>query len=842
MNRRSKRSRDRPPLTVTPPRTPRNTSGAGPSISTPTSRTAAQIQRRNTVPDSPHSVESSIQSEGSAASRVSVLATGTLVPVPRAREKHPSHRPKDHPQREHDEEEGEESQSSADMEVILFPGDHGGDRGGDNISQDSASITETEIHVTSLGGGQLGAPAEEGEEGTVQSVGYSGNYYLAAAARPPGGLETYGSPSFDLDDLDVDPQHGSDQPGGDRLGLVGTPLVIPVGGVETEDLLQPLVPGAHGDEEVPMVPTLIDDEPNNDELNKYIAGRRKAAAMSQMQPLVAAGGPNTAGIQADSVAYAAASLHANRRRNDLRVVALCLAFAVITFVAFIIIIVLDDDDSRIIGPELPTTNVTIAPSIAPSLTRSSSSAPSRTQPSNPSFAPTPGPSIAPVLLPSPNPSPTPSQTPGFSEEELLGILTTFSFDDGEALSDPSSPQFAAFEWLAGNANLDSYSIARILQRHALATFYFSTNGSQWSENELWLSDEDECSWFSRARAVCGPGGQFRRLQLYFNNAQGGIPPEIALLSTLERIDISGGPDRRLSGTLPTELGLLIRLKDVKLQNNDLVGSIPPQYGAWEDLDLLDLSKNQLNSTLPTEIGMWASVTTLDFAGNRLTGSIGSQIGEWPDLQIVSFDDNLFTGPLPTEVGTLKKLAVFSVNRNQLASLPSEIALCDELRFLSLEDNEFSGTLPTELGQLQQLISLSVARNSFVGPIPSELGGLRGLREKLDLSENKFSGRIPSELGQLNGKLRILFLRDNLLTGPVPAELAQLERVNVITLDSNSLTGSMPVEACNDFNKTQPAIFIDCEEVFCPCCNFCCRDGEDCVCRYIDTDDEFLCYF
>jgi hypothetical protein len=865
--------RGKPPLPVPPPS---RTGGRPSSSATPTTHSAQTTLRRGNqnVPDSPaHSLES----EGSAASRVSVLATGTLVPSPRAREVHPSLRATSLTH-----EESQSSSTSNSMQVVLFPGDRGGDRGGDNISESSASSRSNEaariIRVTNLGSGQL-----EETEDTVQTVDSYNNYYPAAAGRLPGGRETITTKSPSFDDMD-DMAHSDDS---DSQSIVrDQPMAV-----ETGDLLQlhnvsgstvppVLFPGAHQGQ---GMPTLM-DEPDMDieALGVENRGRRGGggeAALS-MQPLIAAGGPDSAGTQAASIAYAANRQTNRRRIYDWWVFAVCLALAMIAFVTTMAVVFSDNDDndvSGVIGPELPI-NVTIAPSMSPSLSFS---------PSNElSHAPSATPSVAPVVFPSQQPSRTPSQIPsqtlsntpsqmpsqtlsdtpsqipsqtpsqnpsltpslsqspslGLSEEELLAILISFSFDNGEALMDPGSPQSTAFEWLAGNANLNSYSNAHIIQRHALATFYFSTNGSLWSENELWLSDQDECQWFSQVRAPCDRGGTFKRLELYFNNVQGVVPPEIALLSDLESMDISGGPDGRLNGTLPTELGLLTQLKDFRLQDNDLSGSLPPEFGAWEDLDLIDLSNNRLNSTLPLEIGMWTRVKQLNFAGNRLSGRIGSQIGEWQNLEMLSLDGNLLTGALPTEIGMLDKLETLTMNGNQLTSLPTEIARLQNLRFLSLENNRFMTTLPTELGQLNKLISLSVANNSFIGPIPSELGGLRQLREKLDLSENSFSGQIPSELGRINGSLRMLFLRDNLLTGPIPAEIGRFDKVNVLTLDSNRLTGSMPTEACNVFNRTFPAIFIDCDEVFCPCCNFCCQDGGECTCRYLDTDLDYLCFF
>jgi Leucine-rich repeat (LRR) protein len=858
--------RGKPPLPVPPPGT---AAGERPSPATSTTHTAPGQRGNQNVPDSP---QPSYESEGSAPSRVSVLATGTMVPSPRTREVHPALR--------------QQTQSSSDMQVVLNPpGDHGGDRGGDNISESENSGNDPRnIRVTNLGSGQL-----EATEDKVQAVDYYNNYYqVAAAGSLPGGLETGMSSSFDQDMDYLDEQ--GDAETGDLLQLHNVSTGYPESGMLFSD-----AQGTRRDEAVPTMPTLTNerDIESNGMGNR---GRRRegggaaAATALSMQPLIAVGGPDAAGTQAANVAYTA-SRQAGRRNHDWRVYAvILLALAMIAAVVTTITLLSNDSgngSSGIIGPEFPVMNGTITPSSSPSLTFNPSNEGSRAPSASPSLAsvfpssrkPTRTPSQTPFQTPSLTPSPTqsqsrnpsqnpsltplptqsqsqnpsqtpsqpPSESPGISEVELLAILITASFDDGEALMDPGSPQSTAFEWLAGNANLNSYGMAQILQRYALATFYFSTNGSQWKDNLLWLSDEEECTWFSEIRAACEhrkrePGGTFRRLELYFNNVQGTIPPEIALLSDLERIDISGGPDHRLNGTLPKELGLLTKLNDFRLQDNDLSGSLPPEFGAWEGLDFIDLSNNRLNSTLPIEIGMWSDVRNLNIAGNRFSGTIGSQIGQLLALRILSLDDNLFTGALPTEIGMLDKLLTLSMNGNQLVSLPTEIARMQNLRFLSLESNSFSTTLPTELGQLNRLVSLSVKSNSFVGPIPSELGNLRALREKLDLSENEFSGSIPSELGRINGSLRMLFLRDNLLTGTIPAEMSRLDKVNVLTLDSNSLTGSMPLEACKVFNRTQPTIFIDCDEVSCPCCTYCCRDGEECECRYLDTDLEYLCFF
>jgi hypothetical protein len=428
-----------------------------------------------------------------------------------------------------------------------------------------------------------------------------------------------------------------------------------------------------------------------------------------------------------------------------------------------------------------------------------------------------------------------------AEQALFAFLDSIALDGGESLRDPNSPQFAAYEWLAGNANLDSYSEERLIQRYSLATLFYSAGGASWSENGLWLSDEDECDWYSRAPDPCGPGDSFWRLELFFNNAEGTIPPEIALLSNrLVSIDISGGPLRVLTGGLPSEYGLLTRLSELRLSNNNLVGNIPSQYGGLVSLKQIDLSNNNLSGTLSPEIGEWTSLTSLNLAGNRLEGSLPSEISRWSKVSRLTLEDNFFSGGIATEIGLLANLRVLSLSNNRLTDFPSDVGLLTRLVFLLMDDNLLGGTLHTEIGQLQDLRTLTFANNALQGSIPTEYGLLTMIREVLDLSKNQLSGRIPSELGRINSRLRGLRLNNNLFSGSVPSAFDQFTKLSELFLQSNDLTGVMPESVCTVFNSTLPTVYIDCEEVDCPCCTFCCTDEEGCVCRYLNTPQEFLC--
>jgi hypothetical protein len=122
-------------------------------------------------------------------------------------------------------------------------------------------------------------------------------------------------------------------------------------------------------------------------------------------------------------------------------------------------------------------------------------------------------------------------------QKFKSLLIPVSFDNGTALQTPLTPQNNALNWLANNnTNLDSYSNAKKIQRYALATLFFSTNGASWNDNSTWMSDEDECLWYNSGLSVC-TNGSVEVLDLLSNNLVGTIPNELALLTNMSESSV-----------------------------------------------------------------------------------------------------------------------------------------------------------------------------------------------------------------------------------------------------------------------------------------------------------------
>jgi Leucine-rich repeat (LRR) protein len=385
------------------------------------------------------------------------------------------------------------------------------------------------------------------------------------------------------------------------------------------------------------------------------------------------------------------------------------------------------------------------------------------------IAPNPDPTLAPAqstLQPTRQPTrqPTTLEPTQTLRGALISLLSPLS--SAGVFDDPTSQQSRALEWLVGNSRLLSYDREKLITRYALAVFYYSTFGDNWTTKTRWMSNADECTWYvDGIRAPCDVGRSFAHLMLSDNNVQGTLPAELALLfESLARVDLGGNA---LAGPIPTQFGSLTRLISFRIEGNDLVGGIPTELGAWTRLSELDLSRNGLTQALPSNLGLLTS-----------------------------------------------------------------------LKSLNLAENQIAGNLPAELGNLAALTSLSLRDNRVEGQSPRAFGGLTRL-QVLDLSINRLDERIPSELGLLTD-LTSLILRDNALTGQLPLSLNDLNQLTMLRIEVNRLEGTVPVGLCGAFDTTFSTFFADCQEVICPCCNFCCTDGiDECTCPFA-ASNPILC--
>ena len=324
------------------------------------------------------------------------------------------------------------------------------------------------------------------------------------------------------------------------------------------------------------------------------------------------------------------------------------------------------------------------------------------------------------------------------------------------------------------------------ERIALEALYNATNGPNWKNNTNWLSEAPMGSWHG---VVTDINGRVTSLRLGGNGLSGTIPPDLAQLINLSRLDLVFN---HLTGGIPAELGLLGNLTVLSISNNQLSGNIPAQLENLTNLEVLRLGSNRLSGRIPAKLGLLANLRELYLFNNHLSGGIPAELGQLEKLTLLWLDNNRLDGGIPGELGQLSELGELRLYANLLSgSIPAELGQLKNLKVLHLSGNELSGEIPAELGRMTNLTELLLGGNRLSGSIPAELGQLTNLKD-LFLSGNHLTGIIPGELGQL-ASLGRLILGSNRLTGIIPPELGQLATLYVLGLEVNQLAGPVPAE-------------------------------------------------
>ena len=316
-------------------------------------------------------------------------------------------------------------------------------------------------------------------------------------------------------------------------------------------------------------------------------------------------------------------------------------------------------------------------------------------------------------------------------------------------------------------------------RLALIALHNATDGENWRNRDGWLSEAPLESWFGVETVV---DGRVRELRLRNNRLSGTIPPEIGDLMELRELHLHYNG---LSGTIPPEIGNLTQLRELQLYQNDFSGPIPSVLGDLTELIHLDLSYNGLTGTIPRELGNLVRLSTLYLEANSLSGTIPPEIGNLTGLTLLWLHNNDLTGSIPPELGNLASLERLALYNNELSgSIPGEIGGLINLDRMYLHNNMLSGDLPDEFGNLVNLTDLWMGRNDFSGSFPLAFTRLPSI-DRLALVGSGYTGTLPDEIGDMASLTRLL-LTDSDLTGLLPPGMTRLRKLSELMLQGTGL--------------------------------------------------------
>ncbi|KAF3446798.1 hypothetical protein FNV43_RR11978 [Rhamnella rubrinervis] len=273
---------------------------------------------------------------------------------------------------------------------------------------------------------------------------------------------------------------------------------------------------------------------------------------------------------------------------------------------------------------------------------------------------------------------------------------------------------------------------------------------------------------------------------YFNKYQGGIPPELGYMKSLQLLDMA---NCNLTGEIPTSLSLLKNLHSLFLQINSLTGRIPPELSRLVSLKSLDLSINEFTGEIPESFSELKNLKLINLFKNHLYGRIPEFIGDLPNLEVLQVWENNFTFHLPENLGRNGKLLDLDVTNNHFTGLiPRYLCKGGKLRTLILMQNYFFGPIPEELGECKSLTKIRIMKNLFNGTIPAGLFNLPKVTI-IEASNNYFSGELPQQIS--GDSLGILALSNNWISGIIPPAMGNLKNLQTLSLERNRFFGEIP---------------------------------------------------
>ncbi|KAL5807746.1 hypothetical protein ACOSQ3_028437 [Xanthoceras sorbifolium] len=263
------------------------------------------------------------------------------------------------------------------------------------------------------------------------------------------------------------------------------------------------------------------------------------------------------------------------------------------------------------------------------------------------------------------------------------------------------------------------------------------NSGWWNNNVTEFLPDDHCEWDG---ITCNSAGSITAIALTGKGIKGELSQfNFSCFQDLEHFTIW---NNTLTGSIPSQIGALSRLRFLDLGNNNLTGSIPPQIANMKNLTHLFMNDNKLIGPIPSSLGLLSNLQKIDLSINHIDGSIPGEITRLNQLIILDLSSNFLSGEIPVIVRELFNLKDLDLSNNQLSGpIPNEITKLPRLKLLDLRYNLINGIIPPQLGKMPSLRYLHLSHNKLFGLIPGSLSNMNDL----DLSYNELEGEITSSI-------------------------------------------------------------------------------------------------
>lgn len=301
---------------------------------------------------------------------------------------------------------------------------------------------------------------------------------------------------------------------------------------------------------------------------------------------------------------------------------------------------------------------------------------------------------------------------------------------------------------------------------------------------------------------------------------GSIPTELGLLTNLQKFSFTN--NHRINGSIPTEIGNLVNMALFFVQNSTLMGgSIPTEIGNWlNPLEFKIGGSTGFTGTIPTDIVNWSHpLYVFEIAGTSISGTI-----PLTDFWFSSSMNSIIFDNSPLLEGYLPSVRI-QANANSDAGCQFISRGCPLLEFLTvavaisagctielnaityneqpnppnmygfdsvrLIETFIGGPLSFSAFHMPDtVVEFEVGNCGFTGSLPEDFNS--NVFQELKIYGNVFSGSIPDTyVSQSN--LRILDLHNNGIDGTIPSLIRLLTNLEKLDLSQNQLAQGNPAQ-------------------------------------------------
>lgn len=263
-------------------------------------------------------------------------------------------------------------------------------------------------------------------------------------------------------------------------------------------------------------------------------------------------------------------------------------------------------------------------------------------------------------------------------EKIFEILSSVS--DENFLLDPTSSRYQAATWIDNidqaiicppfNGDSQDEKATRIKQRYTVSLLYFHLNGANWlnckadlpgdddvgecieleydgpsppPELVRWLDESQECTWYMN---ICDDDDvTLLEIVVPSNNLKGEIPVEIYNeLTSLIGLILDG--NKQITGQIATEIGQLVKLEFLDLDDNDIFGPLPAELFELVSLRVIDLNDNNISGQIPDAIRNLTELNVVQLHNNELAGEVPTlALKDLEKLVYLTIEENAMTGSM-----------------------------------------------------------------------------------------------------------------------------------------------------------------------------------------------------